>query len=956
MAMIALFRCVVGVVCSIALLVGAPAFAQQTRGEIFGRVVDTTGSVLPGVTVTLTSPALIQPQSVVTAVSGGYRFPQVPIGTYTVTFELAGFRRVVRDGVIIETGFNAEINSTLEVSTVVETITVTGESPVIDTRSTSLASRFNKDLLEKLPSARDPWVILEQTPGMVMDRQNVGGSASGQQSSFAAHGSGANQTWNLDGATITDMASASSPTYYDFEAFEEIQIQTGGMDASQEGGGVTINFVTKSGSNAFKGTARGFVTDQKFQAANTPAEVAAQGGGAGNPLKNINEYGIEVGGPIVKNRAWFWGAVSKQSIKVGVLGFLKAGAPAGSTNPDDLETDLTGLNNQNVKLNYQVATGHKSTFMWSRGDKIRNTRNASATTRLAATVRQTGPTNYWKGEHQWVVNDRLLLDGQYTYNDSGFLLNFHTDDLATVQRLNYVDTGVLDRAGTLSDNIRPTYESRVDGNYYLADFLGGDHSTKFGVRYRATPYTTITRTGGGATARIRASGINEVDVTRDGYSPRDLWEYSAYFNDSWKVRRATINWGVRYDRQDDYAPPATTSANPLLPDLLPAIEFKGVDTGVVYNNVSPRLGITWDLRGDGKTILKASAARYYGIGIYTAGTLSPTGQTTLSYYWNDLNGDLFVQRNEIDFARGFRATPSANYDPANPSAVRTPNTVDPNLENDTTNELIVGLDHELTRNFGVGVSYIRRKYSDFQDAYRVGVTSDSYAPVSFTRACGNTSCDQPTYSGVYYQRPTALPTGTMLRNYDYYRNYHGFELTARKRFSNGWLMNSSFTYNNTKFFYPTRSDFATSADPTNYDFSNGYDSGGTNGPRWILKLAGMYALPWGMSVSAFYNAREGFQFNRTIQSPNRTGSLGTVNVLIEPQGTTHYPAFRELDLHWDKSFAVSGRRVILSVDGFNMTNAATVLARATRQDQARANFVDTILSPRVARVGLKINF
>src|SRR6185295_4854547 len=217
----------------------------------------------------------------------------LPIGVYAVSFELAGFKKTVRTDVVIQAGFNAEINGRLEISTVQETVTVSAASPIVDTKSNTLGSNFGKDLLDAIPSARDPWVILEQTPGMVMDRENVGGNQSGQQSAFGVHGGTGNQQWNLDGGTVTDMASSSSPGYFDFDSFEEIQITTGGGDASQEAGGVAINLVMKSGSNQFKGSARYYDANERFESTNAPAEVIAQGGGAGNPIKDVAEYGFE---------------------------------------------------------------------------------------------------------------------------------------------------------------------------------------------------------------------------------------------------------------------------------------------------------------------------------------------------------------------------------------------------------------------------------------------------------------------------------------------------------------------------------------------------------------------------------------------------------------------------------------------------------------------------------------
>ena len=933
------------------------ALAQTQTGEIFGRVTDRTGAVLPGATVTIDGPALIQPQAATAATSGAFRFPNLAVGTYRVTFELGGFKRLVIADVRVQAGFNAQINGALDLSTVEETVTVSGQSPLVDIKSSTLGTNFGKELLDAIPSARDPWVILEQTPGMVMSGQNVGGNQSGQQSSFAAHGSSANQQWNLDGGTITDMAAGSSPTYFDFDSFEEIQISTAGGDASQEASGVAVNFVTKSGGNKFRGSARLFDANQRFQSENTPAEVAAQGGGAGNPLKDVIEYGGEAGGPIRKNKAWFWGAVSRQSIKVGVLGFLKAGAPAGSTDADSLETDLTVLNNQNFKLNYQWTSPHRTTVLYSRGDKIRNARGANSTTRIEASSRQTGPTNYYKAEHQWVVNDRLMVEGEYSYNNAGFQLDFHEDGLAQVQRLLYVDQGnTLTRSGSYSNNIRPTYESRLDGNYFVPQWLGGDHATKFGLRWRSTPYETITRTVGGATARIRASGVNEVDITRDGDTNREMWQYSFYFSDSYKRGRSSLTWGLRFDHQDDRAIDATIAANPILPDLLPAVKFDGADAEATYNDLSPRVSYSFDVTGTGRSVVKVSANRFYGLGIYTAGTISPTGQTTLSYYWNDLNNDLLVTRNEIDFARGFRATPTSNYDVNNPSAVTTPNHVDPSLGNDITDEFLLSYDQEIRGEMALGISYIWRNYHDFQAAYRDNVLASSYTPVTAVGVCGNSLCNQQQYTYTYYQRASALPVGSTLRVDNTFRRYNGIELTARKRFSDNWLLNSSFTYNHTIINYPAVEDFSTTIDPTNFDFTNGRDSSGLNGTRWLLKLSGMYGLPWQMSVSAFYNAREGQQFNRVFRSPNRTGSLGTADVLVAPQGSEHYPNFQQLDVSWSKFVNFGGRRVSVNVDAFNLLNAATVLGRQTRQDQSQANFVTSILAPRVVRLGLKVNF
>jgi hypothetical protein len=237
---------------------GTAASAQQQTGEIIGKVTDTSGGVLPGVTVTLTAPHLLQPLTAVTSDSGTYQFPRLPIGTYTVKFELTGFKTVVNQDIFVTVGFTAQVNAQLGISTVQETITVTGESPIVDTRSTGTKQTFTNELLQSIPSARDPWVILQQTAGIAMDRENIGGNMSGQQSNYTSRGAGTfNNKWSLDGVDITDMAATgASANYYDFDSFEEMTITTGGVDVTQQTSGVGINLVTKSGTDRFRGQGR----------------------------------------------------------------------------------------------------------------------------------------------------------------------------------------------------------------------------------------------------------------------------------------------------------------------------------------------------------------------------------------------------------------------------------------------------------------------------------------------------------------------------------------------------------------------------------------------------------------------------------------------------------------------------------------------------------------------------
>src|SRR5262249_9996303 len=293
------------------------------------------------------------------------------------------------------------------------------------------------------------------------------------------------------------------------------------------------------------------------------------------------------------------------------------------------------------KIQFQETTGNKSTFVVVNGIKTRNARGADAFTPLIATRRQDGPTVLYRAEHQWIASNRLTITGQYAHIHEDWGLFFQNDGLNDVQPINNVDTGFIQR-NTTSGNyhtIRPQDDIKADANYFLSSFLGGDHSIKFGFDYRRSPVESITTYGGGATIRARTtsnkntctlggvtytSACDEADIRRDGDSTYIQYNRSLYISDSYKKGRATINGGLRFDRQFDVAVEAQIPANRITPDLLPALSFSHADSGVIYNNLSPRVGVTYDLRGNGKTILKANTGRYWGLGSYTSGTLQPT--------------------------------------------------------------------------------------------------------------------------------------------------------------------------------------------------------------------------------------------------------------------------------------------------------------------------------------------
>src|SRR4051812_12043235 len=296
----------------------SPLSAQNTS-QVFGRVADESGAVLPGVTVTLTSPALLEPRVAVTGETGTYEFSGLPIGVYSVKFELAGFSSLVREGLQLQSGFNAQVNGELSVGGLQENVVVTGVNPIVDVRSTTQGTRFNVEELQAIPSARDMFQVLTQTPGIAGDRQNVGGTHNGQQIGMFSRGAGSGQgRWFVDGVDRNDLANGR-PFVIDFNSVEEVQVSTGGADVTMQTPGVFVSVVTKSGADAFKGTTWFLRTDRHLGSTNVTDEQRAQGANSGNPLVYTNDYGGQLGGPLKKARAWFWPPYGMQTVGLGVL-------------------------------------------------------------------------------------------------------------------------------------------------------------------------------------------------------------------------------------------------------------------------------------------------------------------------------------------------------------------------------------------------------------------------------------------------------------------------------------------------------------------------------------------------------------------------------------------------------------------------------------------------------------
>lgn len=304
-----MMRIMKGIAAAMALTMWLPALAAAqggsagTTGTIFGRVSDPSSSVLPGVTVTATSPALITPQTQVTGDNGTYRFPAVPPGTYTLTFELPGFSTVRREGIQIALGFNATVNAEMAVATLQETVTVTGASPVIDTTATSVQQNFKLEQLNSIPNGRDMWALLAATPGVVMSRIDVGGNRAGNQTGYTAYGLTGQVRVSVEGINTTE-GTGGAGFYFDYGSFEEVFLGVAGQGAEAATPGVQSQFLGKSGGNRFSGELYQDFYNNSFQTSNLDqAQLAAGLRQGSNEVQSYYDTNMNLGGPIKRDRA-----------------------------------------------------------------------------------------------------------------------------------------------------------------------------------------------------------------------------------------------------------------------------------------------------------------------------------------------------------------------------------------------------------------------------------------------------------------------------------------------------------------------------------------------------------------------------------------------------------------------------------------------------------------------------
>jgi hypothetical protein len=963
------------VIIALLLATASRAGAQIASGNIYGTVTDEQGGVLPGVTVTLVATSIGgQPRTTATDDTGRFRFLNLDAGTYRVAVDMQGFAKQERQ-VIVTTGVNLELPFNLRVSNIQESVTVTAETPVVDVKRIGTLTTLTKDELQNTPQSKDPWAVLKTVPGVIVDRVNVGGNESGQQSGFVGKGALATDTmWNVDGVVITDTTSGgASSSYFDFEAFDEVAVNTGGNDLKVQTGGIGINFVTRRGTNQFRGSARFTINNDAMESSNLPDELVGDerlgGGDKANHTDQITDWGGDIGGPIVKDKLWFWASYGKQDIRFFRL---------------NQTFDRTILKNKNAKVNWSATKNDEVSFFYFDGAKEKLGRDPGQAGNTDDDFLWNQGNFYpesgvlhplhglWKIEDNHVFGSNLFVNAKYAWYGWGY---------------GFAPRGGTDQDGGINFDTDHAYGSWLTYTarkpWHIIDVSGSafksvgsaNHEFKFGFGYRRNPNHSTTRwSGNEVVAHTFPAGEDNFALA---YRARVVnfvgQNYSAFFGDTFTQGRLTVNAGVRWDRQKAANEASTAPANTMFPEFLPALSFNGQAPTIDWNDISPRVGATIALDDEKKTVVRASYARYAGqLNPFEVTSASPVGAyyTYIAYKWNDTNSDGFAQRNEILTSLGPQY--SNAIDPAHPASAESPNTIDSDYHANHDNELIFGVDREVVPNVGVGAAYTWRRTDGWPTWNpRLDLTQADYSLLRhLTSGAYSADVFAPNASGV--AKIDANGGGRILTNRpDYHSIYNGLEFTLNKRLANRWMARASLSWmdwvehpGTGAIQNPTRTDGTNSGVWSGPQVDGGPiapRSGGSGkgdifyNAKWQFNANGFYQLPYDIDIGANIFGRQGYVrpqiFNVSAGADGRMRILATSNL-----DDVRYPNLWDVDVRLSKSVTLQRVKLLISADVFNLLNSNTELSRARIVDATAFNTLNEIISPRILRIGAKLQF
>ncbi len=983
------------VACLLFLFLPAAALAQVSdTAAIAGVVRDTSGAVLPGVTVEAASPALIDKvRTVMTDSQGLYRIVDLRPGLYTVTFTLPSFGTVRREGLELTTGFTATVNGELKVGTLEETVTVTGAAPVVDIRNVRQQTTLARTVLDALPTTGRISQYATVIPGAVLNQastHSVGGLDERPQ--FGIHGSRA-----VDNVPVQDGMSqrlqGGAVFVFNNLSFQEVVVETSGMSAERNTGGVQMNMVPKDGGNAFSGSLFAGLTGPSLQSDNMNATLRDRGLRFTPSVKKSYDTAGVLGGPIKRDTLWFFAghrrAVNQQYQQGNY--YNKLNTPVG-TDPNWrvllYEPDLSRpaytddyYRDYSLRLTWQAAAKHKIVGSYETQPNcscfwplLEPQSNGGILAAPEAVARHNYLLNYlplvtWT----YVATSRLLIEGGASANM--FNNSTRREEGVGTNTIQITDLATNFRYGSRALALTHAGGYRVQHNRqyhqrFAVSYITGSHLFKTGL--------DLNEYGEGVPDQ--ADDPNQINGARSytfrGTVPQSvtIWavpfealsratDVGFYVQDQWTIRKLTLNLGVRYNKFNGFIPEQHMPAGP----FVPARDFPVVENSPNFNNLNPRLGAAYDVFGTGRTAIKASLGRFtpYLTAVTNNPALNQPASTTRT--WTDANGNYIP---DCDLTNAAVNGECGAWSDLTFGRVRAGNTryaddalsgLDRQLYNWQGS---VSIQQELRRNVALNVGYFRTWYGGFLATDNLAVTPADYdqfcikAPADsrLPGGGGNQIC------GLYDIKPTLFGQVdnlvTLASRYGKQTEvFNGVDVTLNARFSQGGQFSGGLSTGRT---VTETCDFNGLPQVQPLLIQGVAASTTVVTPRlpgfchvsrpWAaatqVKFLAVYPLPWKLQASAIYQDIPGVPIaaSRSYNNSEILPSLGrnlaqcrgaatcTANVTLDliPPNTVFEDRLQQVDLRFSRMFRMGNIKVRGNVDVYNVLNASAILNVTTR--------------------------
>jgi hypothetical protein len=937
------------------------AFGQA--GEIAGLVKDTTGAVLPGVTVEAASPALIEKvRTVVTDEQGVYRIIDLRPGLYTVTFSLTGFATVKRDGIQLSAGFTAPVNIEMKVGELKETITVSGASPIIDTQTVAKRQVIGDDVVEALPTAKT-WQTLGNTvvgvqmavnPGSTPD---VGGSGAEAAVNISIHGSGQVRI-QLNGFNEGNTASSTALATND-AAVQEVSYELSAISLEVATGGIRVNLIPKEGSNHFSGMLFGNYAGRRMNSSNFTQELKNRGALAPDRVNKIPDESFSLGGPVKQDRLWFFYAhrYGGRWLQMGDIYFSKD-PNAFFYNADFSRPgikDTWDLDNQ-LRLTWQVSPKNKVGLFYDDHRRC-HCHNLFASNIAAEAGLKQGTPYLYMTHATWTstVTNKLLLEAgsniygaAYTSEPSNGFTNFSAYSVLD----NSTGRRLVAPAPPFSGTDQYNWHTRVVANY-----VTGSHALTTGLTFIRGRNSSQNYSTSNDTSLVVLNGVPQsVVVYTTPYKTDQQLNagLGLFVQDRWTIRRLTLDYGLRFDYLNwqvmaQSAPPGT---------WVGARSFDPVYDVPNWKDLNPRVGVAYDLFGNGKTAVRATASRYVSVeGVAITSAVNPITTTVNSATrtWTDLNGDHLPQESELgplSNSNFGQVVVTTRYD----DSVR-----EGWFKRPSEWEYSASIQHQLAAQVSSEVGYYRRTSGNFTVTENLAVTPADYDPYCITAPINSQLPGGGGYPvcGLYNVKPAKFGQASnqlVVFNDAQKRIYNGVDFSMRAKmprlYISGGVSLGSILSEDCKVFDNPQKQFCKSS------------------TGWLptVNVSASYTLPWwnvsagaafisfpGPAITATYNVPSAL-IQPSLGRPLSAGAGATAAVSLVEPGTMYGDRRNQLDLRLSKQFPINSHRQLeLMADLYNALNVSPVTEQNNTYGPQWQRPTGILLG-RIAKVGARFKF